>query len=63
MTIERSIRLLAGLLSLTGILLSIAVDHRWLFLSGFVAVNLIQSSFTGFCPAEKIMLKLGVGRR
>lgn len=63
MTIERSIRLLAGLLSLTGILLSIAVDHRWLVLSGFVAVNLIQSSFTGFCPAEKIMLKLGVGRR
>ncbi len=45
---------------------SVALAHyvspNWLFLTAFVGVNLIQSAFTGFCPAEIVLKKLGVIR-
>ncbi len=56
MTIENSIRLLAGTLVLISLALTLLVSPYWLLLAGFVGFNLIQSSFTHFCPAE-IMLK------
>jgi hypothetical protein len=36
------------------------VSHNWLWFTLFVGGNLFQSGFTGFCPLEKILLKLGV---
>ena len=63
MTIENAVRILAG----TMVLLSLALGHwvnpNWHWLGVFVGVNLIQSAFTGFCPAEKIFAKLGIGRK
>jgi hypothetical protein len=38
------------------------VNRWWLLLAAFVGVNLIQSAFTGFCPAELLLRRLGVGR-
>jgi hypothetical protein len=38
------------------------VNRNWLYLAVFVAVNLIQSALTGFCPAAIILRKLGVGK-
>lgn len=38
------------------------VSEWWLLLMVFVGVNLIQSVLTGFCPAEIILKKLGVGK-
>jgi len=32
----------------------------WLFLTAFVGLNLIQASFTGFCPAAMIFKRLGI---
>jgi len=61
MTIENAIRILAGSLVLLSVTLGHFVDPRWLFLAGFVGINLIQSAFTGFCPAELILKKLGLG--
>lgn len=61
MTIERYIRILAGTLVLASVALAHFVDPRWLFLAVFVGLNLIQSAFTRFCPAEMILKKLGVG--
>lgn len=61
MSMENVIRVLAGTLVLVGLALGHFVDPRWLFLCAFVGFNLIQSAFTGFCPAEKILRKLGVG--
>ena len=58
MTLELSIRLLAGTLVLTSLLLAWLVSPWWLILAAFVGVNLIQSSFTRFCPAEMIIAKL-----
>ena len=66
MTIERAIRVLAG----TFVLISVALgapasplhhDPRWLWFTAFVGANLLQSAFTGFCPAEIVLKKLGVG--
>jgi hypothetical protein len=35
---------------------------NWLWFTAFVGVNLIQSSFTGFCPLEKILDKLNIDK-
>lgn len=52
MCIENQIRAFAG----TVILFSLALAHyhspNWLFLTAFVGANLLQSSFTKFCPLE-----------
>lgn len=62
MKLENIIRALAGTLILTGIGLSHYVNPNWLWLSAFVGFNLLQSSFTHFCPAEIILKKLGAGQ-
>ncbi len=63
MTLERSIRLLAGSFVLVSLALYQFVSPWGLLLAGFVGLNLVQSSFTGFCPAETILRRLGVGAR
>ena len=65
MTIERLIRILAGIM----ILLSLALAHftgqvdmaslSWLWFTAFIGLNLLQSGFTGFCPPEKLLKKMG----
>jgi Protein of unknown function (DUF2892) len=63
MTIENAIRVLAGTLVLASLALSHWVSQWWLLLAAFVAVNLVQSAFTGFCPAETFLRKLGFAGR
>jgi hypothetical protein len=62
MKLEHIIRVMAGTMVLLSISLAHWVSPWWLLLAAFVGVNLIQSAFTGFCPAENIFRKLGVGR-
>lgn len=57
---ERIIRAVAGSLVLTSILLAFTVNINWLFLGVFVGANLLQSSYTKFCPLEKILDAAGV---
>lgn len=58
MSIERKIRAFAG----TFILISLTLAHyhseTWLYFTGFVGLNLLQSAFTGFCPLESVLKKL-----
>ena len=61
MKVEQIIRLLAGSFVLLGVGLTYFVSPWWLLLPTFVGANLVQSVFTGFCPAELILLKLGWG--
>lgn len=60
MNVERYLRLIAG----SFILLSVALGwfvSPWFFLfTAFVAVNLIQSAFTNWCPMMAILRKAGV---
>ena len=65
MTIERIIRIMAGVM----ILLSLALAHftgqvdmtglSWLWLTAFIGLNLLQSGFTGVYPPEKLLKKMG----
>ena len=57
---ERIVRAVAGTFVLASILLTYYVNPNWLFLGVFVGLNLLQSSFTRFCPLEKILNALGV---
>ena len=60
MTIERSITAMAGLFVTVTVLLAIYHNMNWLWFTGFVGVNLFQSSFSGFCPAAMIFKALGL---
>jgi hypothetical protein len=61
MKLENAVRILAGTMILLSLGLARWINPHWLWLAVFVGVNLIQSAFTGFCPAEKVLLKLGIG--
>ncbi|MHC4104091.1 MAG: YgaP family membrane protein [Planctomycetota bacterium] len=60
MTIERCLRGIAGFFVLLSVLLAHYHSHYWLFFTGFVALNLLQSAFTNWCPMINILQKLGV---
>jgi hypothetical protein len=60
MSIDRIVLAFAGAMVLAGLALGYAVDPRWLLLSAFVGLNLMQSAFTGFCPLAVVLKKLGV---
>ena len=62
MKMEHAIRILAGTMVLISISLAHWVSQWWLLLGAFVGFNLIQSALTGFCPAENIFHKLGMGK-
>ena len=63
MRVESAVYVLAGSLVLTGTILALLVSPWWLLLPAFVGTNLVQSAFTGFCPAEKIFRRLGLQTR
>ena len=65
MTTERLIRIFAGAFVLLSLALGVEaspiyLSRHALWFTGFVGLNLFQSGFTGFCPLEKILLRLGV---
>jgi hypothetical protein len=60
MTVDRAVLVFAGLVVLTGLALGYFVSPWWLLLSAFAGLNMIQSAFTGFCPAAIVFRKLGV---
>lgn len=55
------IRRFAGALILASLLLAHYHSPNWLWFTAFVGFNLLQSSFTNFCPLENVLKKLGVG--
>jgi hypothetical protein len=63
--VERAVRIMAGTFVLLSLGLGVEgsplfVDARWLWLTAFVGANLLQSGFTGFCPAELVLRRLGL---
>ncbi|MGD8231866.1 YgaP family membrane protein [Vibrio sp. TRT 1302] len=59
MTMENAIRVLAGSMVLLSVLLTFTVSSHFVWITVFVGVNLIQSAFTGICPAVFILKKFG----
>jgi hypothetical protein len=60
MSIERGVTAFAGFMVLLSVVLAWLVHPGFVWLTVFVGANLVQSSFTGFCPAARIMGKLGM---
>ncbi len=53
------IRILAGSMVLLSVGLAHFASPWWLLFTCFIALNLIQSAFTGFCPPEWLARRLG----
>jgi hypothetical protein len=60
MNVDRAVFTLAGSLVLISAALGYWVSPYWLLFTAFVGANLLQSAFTGFCPAAMIFHKLGL---
>jgi hypothetical protein len=60
MTIERYLRLIAGLFVLASVALGYFVSPYWFLFTVFVALNLIQSGFTNWCLMMSVLRRIGV---
>ncbi len=60
MSIDLWVMRFAGVVVLLSLMLAHFVSVNWLWLAGFVGANLLQASFTGFCPLALALKRLGV---
>jgi hypothetical protein len=60
MTLDRSVLMFAGVMVLLSVALTLWVSPLFVWFTVFIGANLIQSSFTGFCPAATVFRALGV---
>ena len=60
MSIDRAVMAFAGFMVLASLALGWFVSPYWFLLTAFAGFNMIQSAFTGFCPAAIVMKKLGL---
>jgi hypothetical protein len=60
MTINNSIKAIAGSFILISVLLGHFVNEYWFLFTAFVGINLLQSSITKWCLMETILRKAGV---
>lgn len=60
MTIDKAVMRFAGSVVLVSLALGHYYSANWYWLTAFVGANLLQSSFTGFCPLAMFLKKLGV---
>ncbi|HEY6874064.1 MAG TPA: DUF2892 domain-containing protein [Geobacteraceae bacterium] len=59
MHIDRLLRIIAGSFIVLSVLLARFHNLNWLWFTGFVGLNLVQSGFTNWCPMMTILAKLG----
>ncbi len=59
MSIDRIVMMFAGTVIPASVAMSQLHHVYWLFLTAFVGANLLQASFTGFCPLAKVLKALG----
>jgi hypothetical protein len=60
MRIEAALRLIAGLFTLASVALGLWVNPWWFAFTAFVALNLVQSAFTNWCPMMSFLKAAGV---
>jgi Protein of unknown function (DUF2892) len=60
MTVERGVRLMAGVMVLLSLSLAHFFSLNWLWLTAFVGLNLLQSAFTNWCPAISMLRAMGL---
>jgi hypothetical protein len=60
MTIDTAVLRFAGVMVLLSVVLTAYVSPLFVWFTVFIGLNLIQSSFTGFCPAAMVFRALGI---
>lgn len=60
MTLDRAVLAFAGCMVLLSVVLTVWVHPYFIWFTVFIGVNMLQSAFTGFCPAAMIFRKLGL---
>lgn len=60
MNVDRWVLRFAGTVILASLLLAQFASPAWLWLTAFVGANLLQSSFTGFCPLAIVLKRIGL---
>ena len=60
MTVERTLRLIAGFFVLVSLALGHWVNSYWYLFTAFVGVNLLQSGLTNWCPMMTFLRKIRV---
>jgi hypothetical protein len=59
MKVDQAVFAFAGVMVLASVALAHFVSPWWLLLTVFVGANMLQSAFTGFCPAAMVFKRLG----
>ncbi len=62
MTIDRYVRLVAGVFVMASVVLGLLVSPYFFWFTAFVGLNLFQSAFTDWCPLISILTAAGVRR-
>lgn len=60
MNVDRMVMAVAGAMVLSSVALAYLFSPWWMALAAFVGVNMLQASFTGFCPLALILKRIGV---
>ncbi|MBX3572189.1 MAG: DUF2892 domain-containing protein [Mesorhizobium sp.] len=60
MTLDRTILAFAGIMVLASVALTVWVSPLFVWFTVFIGLNLLQSAFTGACPAAFVFKKLGI---
>lgn len=60
MSIDKLIFRIAGIMILSSLLLSQFHSSHWLWFTAFIGANMLQASFTGFCPLAMILKKMNI---
>lgn len=60
MSLDRSVLAFAGVMVLLSVVLTAFVSPLFVWFTVFIGLNLLQSAFTGFCPAAMVFRRLGI---
>lgn len=60
MNVDRMVMAVAGAMVLSSVTLAYLFSPWWMLLAAFVGANMLQASFTGFCPLALILKRIGV---
>lgn len=60
MSLERALRMIAGIVVMASVALGYFVNPNWYWFTAFVGLNLFQSAFTNWCPMMVVLRKFGI---
>ncbi|WP_128516481.1 YgaP family membrane protein [Tabrizicola thermarum] len=60
MTLDAAVLRFAGVMVLLSVVLTVYVSPLFVWFTVFIGLNLLQSSFTGFCPAAMVFRAMGI---